>query len=73
MQTYVGTKIIQATTMTLGDYNEYRTWVMPEGQDPAAEGYLVVYPPDGYESWSPKEQFETSYRVITDGERELIR
>ena len=29
---------------------------MKDGQ----EGYKVVYP-DGYESWSPKEVFESSY------------
>ena len=30
------------------------------------EGYKVVYEPDGYESWSPKEVFEAAYRR-TDG------
>lgn len=71
MQKYIGTKIILATAMTLGAYNEKRGWPMPPDEDPAAEGYLVEYTdggkpnhPDhqGYISWSPKEQFEAAYR-----------
>ncbi|MCX4298874.1 MAG: hypothetical protein OSJ73_17885 [Lachnospiraceae bacterium] len=34
---------------------------MPENENPADEGYLVKYS-DGYESWSPKKQFEEAYR-----------
>lgn len=71
MQKYIGTKIILATAMTLGAYNEKRGWPMPPDEDPAAPGYLVEYTdggkpnhPDhkGYISWSPKEQFEGAYR-----------
>lgn len=36
------------------------------------DGYKVMYP-DGYTSWSPKEAFENSYRLIADSEKELIR
>lgn len=62
---YIGTKLINAKPMNLGDYNNYRDWIIPENEDPNREGYLVIYP-DGYESWSPKEQFEEAYRP-TDG------
>jgi len=31
--------------------------------DPKAGGYYVVYP-DGYESWSPAEAFESGYTLI---------
>lgn len=62
MQRYIGTKIIRATEMNLGDYNKYRRWEIPSDEDPLKEGYLVVYP-DGYKSWSPKEAFEEAYRV----------
>lgn len=71
MQRYIGTKIILATAMTLGDYNAKRGFPMPEGEDPQADGYLVEYTdggrqnhPDhaGYISWSPKTQFEGAYR-----------
>ncbi len=35
------------------------------------DGYKVKYP-DGYISWSPKEQFEIAYRLITDDEKQLL-
>lgn len=58
---YIGTKMIKAKPMNRGDYNKYRGWTIPEGENPADEGYLVKYS-DGYESWSPKKQFEEAYR-----------
>lgn len=61
MKKYIGTKIIEAKPMTRGDYNDYRGWTIPKDENPADEGYLVKYP-DGYESWSPKKQFEEAYR-----------
>lgn len=61
---YIGTKIIDAKPMNLGDYNNHRGWTMPEGEDPDKWGYLVVYP-DGYQSWSPREAFEEAYRQTT--------
>lgn len=65
MKRFIGTKIIKAENMNLGDYNDYRGWNMPKDEDPAREGYLVLYP-DGYESWSPAEVFEEAYKQ-TDG------
>lgn len=61
MEKYLGVKLIQAEPMNLGDYNKFRGWTIPENEDPNKEGYKVVYP-DGYVSWSPKEQFEEAYR-----------
>lgn len=61
MKKYIGVKQIQAKEMNRGDYNKYRGWTIPENENPADEGYLVKYP-DGYESWSPKKQFEEAYR-----------
>lgn len=66
MKAYIGTKIIMAKQMTRGDYNSYRGWTIPENENPADEGYLVKYP-DGYESWSPKKQFEEAYRAFDGG------
>lgn len=75
MNKFIGTKLLEAMPMTLGEYNKYQGWVMPEDQDPDAEGNLVEYldggkpnHPDhkGYISWSPKEQFDNAYRK-TDG------
>lgn len=63
MKNYIGIKSIEARPMNLGDYNTHRGWDIPEDEDPLREGYLVKYP-DGYESWSPKEQFEEAYTVL---------
>ena len=60
MKEYVGTKIVKAEPMNLGDYNNYRGWTIPEDENPEREGYLVKYP-DDYVSWSPKEVFEEAY------------
>jgi Protein of unknown function (DUF2829). len=65
MKTYIGTKIIIAEPMKLGEYNTFKGWQIPKGEDPDREGYKVVYS-DGYVSWSPKEAFESSYR-LSDG------
>ncbi len=61
MKKYIGTKMIEAKPMNRGDYNTYRGWNIPKDENPADEGYLVMYS-DGYESWSPKKQFEEAYR-----------
>ena len=62
---YIGFKMLRASLMTLGDYNEFRGWKIPENEDPTSEGYKVVYP-DGYVSWSPKKIFETSYMQVSE-------
>jgi len=59
-QHYIGTKQITAKEMTLGGYNAYRQWTIPADEDPTKKGYLVTYS-DGYQSWSPKEIFESAY------------
>lgn len=68
---YIGTKSVLATTMTRGEYNDYRDWQIPENEDPNEQGYLVEYmdggkPNDerhkGYISWSPSDVFERSYK-----------
>ena len=64
-QYYIGTKLIKGKPMTRGEYSTYRCWETPENENPEDEGYHVTYS-DGYESWSPKKQFEEAYR-LTDG------
>lgn len=61
MKKYVGTKMLEARPMNRGEYNEYRGWTIPANENPNDEGYLVKYQ-DGYESWSPKDIFEESYK-----------
>ena len=67
---FIGTKSVLATTMTRGEYNEYRGWTIPENEDPTEQGYLVEYVDGGkpnddrhkdYISWSPRDVFEQSY------------
>ncbi len=72
MKVYVGVKVIEAKTMNLGDYNEYRGWKIPDNEDPSREGYLVQYP-DGYVSWSPKEIFEEAYSEFTSHHEACIQ
>ena len=60
MKKYIGTKIIEAEPMNLGDYNKFRGWTIPADEDPKLPGSRVVYE-DGYVSWSPAEAFK-AYR-----------
>ena len=71
MVAFIGTKSVLATTMTRGEYNDYRNLDIPENEDPSEQGYLVEYvdggkPNDerhaGYISWSPKDVFDKSYK-----------
>lgn len=68
MQKFIGTKVIEAKPMTLGEYNIFRGWDIPKDEDPEKEGYLVEYPDsDGYQTWSPRGVFEASYfRIESD-------
>lgn len=69
-QTFIGTKVVNATPMNRRDYNSYRNWKLPENEDGSDEGYLVEYMDGirsndtrhhGYISWSPKDVFEEAY------------
>lgn len=63
MQTYIGTKIIEAVPAIRKGGNVYElTQPIPKSMDPE-EGYKVRYQ-DGYESFSPKAVFEEAYRPI---------
>lgn len=70
---YMGTKIVKAKFMTLGDYNVYRGWVIPKDEDPKTKGYLVEYVDGGkpnhanhagYISWSSKDVFDKAYKAL---------
>jgi len=64
METYIGTKMLEAEPMTLGAYNNFRGWKIPDNEDPTTPGYLVCYP-DGYKSWSPAAIFESAYLKLS--------
>jgi hypothetical protein len=73
MLQYIGVKRLQGKPMTLGEYNTYRGWKIPDDEDPNRLGYLVEYQgsdsnhPDhvGYISWTPKEVLEDAYLQLT--------
>jgi len=69
---HIGTKLLLATAMTLGDYNQYRGWNIPADQNTEDKGFLVEYidggksnHPDhkGYISWSPEDVFHNAYKA----------
>jgi len=71
MQQFTGTKTLLARAMTRGEYNAYRGWQPPEGEDQTTEGFLVEYTDGGaandsrhagYISWSPADVFQKAYR-----------
>lgn len=71
MNKFIGTKRINAKPMDRLDYNIFRGWDLPADENGDDEGYLVEYCDggkpntesyDGYVSWSPKEQFDNSYK-----------
>ena len=70
MKSYIGTKIIGGCEMSRGDYYSRKNGNMPEGLNETDKGYLVKYP--NYESWSPKDVFEESYREIMPKEVSLV-
>lgn len=74
MNNYIGVKEIGAMPMNRGEYNQYRGWQTPEGENEEDEGYLVEYVEGGkpnhenhagYISWSPKAVFENAYRATS--------
>lgn len=73
MEKYLGVKEVFAKPMTLGEYNKYRNWKIPNNENLNDPGYLVEYlnggkanhpNHDGYISWSPANVFEKSYRKV---------
>ena len=58
---YTGTKTVQAKPMTRGEHSKSKGFEEVLNGLASDEGYQVIYS-DGYESWSPKETFEESYR-----------
>jgi hypothetical protein len=77
LKNYVGAKIIQAVPM--GELTFLREVKQQDVETarPDRSGYLVIYPSDGkggtYQSWSPKEVFESAYREVTEGEAAMIK
>ena len=76
MKKFIGTKIIKAKEMTLGEYHQFKDWKPPVEEDPVTKGVLVGYPdPNGnfdgplldgahYLSWSPRHVFCAAYQKV---------
>ena len=61
---YQAIKRVHAKPMKRGYYNLYKGWVLPADENPADDGYLVIYnkdTPQHHESWSPKSVFDNGY------------
>ncbi|MBB6716360.1 Gp49 family protein [Clostridium gasigenes] len=65
MSKYIGIKLVDATEMKLGEYNDFKGWTIPEDENPDTDGYMVKYS-NNYISWCPKEQFEKSNLKVED-------
>lgn len=63
MKNYIGTKSIKAKPMRLGLYYQMRGWGISSDEDPNIEGYMIRNT-EGDIGWSPKKDFERSYREI---------
>lgn len=72
VETFIGTKVVNARPLNRRDYNTLRGWELPADENGDDAGYLVEYtdrveaPPHvpgfhGYVSWSPKDVFERAY------------
>ena len=61
MKKYIGVKIVEAEPMTQGEART-KGFYHNEITDINKEGYHVHYTNNDYDSWSPKEVFEDSYR-----------
>lgn len=65
MKKYIGTKQIEAEPMTMGEAYEkglLQAGKVPNENKKSKAGYHVKYK-DGYESWSPAEPFEETYKL----------
>lgn len=61
--TYVGTQVVHALPMTLGDYNAMKGWAMPVDQDAEDNGYLIQEGFTGHLTWKPQDVFEKIYDI----------
>lgn len=66
MKKYLGKKEVLASSMSMGD--AYDKGLLQYGLESSRvernkQGYLVEYS-NGYQSWSPKDVFDNSYKVI---------
>ncbi len=69
MKSYIGAKIIKAEPMD--ELTFLKTFKGQDEKHGNPPGYHIRYP-DGYDSWSPKDVFESAYRLILEAEYDLL-
>lgn len=65
MVAFAGTSLVHASTMTRQEYNDYRGWKLPEGENGNDAGYILedragqknTEQLDGFVQWLPKDEF----------------
>ena len=65
MVAFAGTSLVHAATMTRQEYNDYRGWQLPEGENGNDIGYILedragqknTEQLDGFVQWLPKDEF----------------
>lgn len=67
MDTFIGSKILRAEPMYRGQFDFEKGRPVELNAESKEAGYKVVYE-DGYESWSPKPQFDAAYVKIPNAE-----
>lgn len=75
LASFIAIRTVQATPMNRQAYNDLRGWQVPNNENPADEGYLVIDTGvsernvegfDGYVSWLPKTAFDEQYKPNKD-------
>ena len=65
MVAFSGASLVYATTMTRQEYNDYRGWQLPEGENGSDVGYIIedragkknTEELEGFVQWLPKDEF----------------
>ena len=65
MIAFAGASLVHAATMTRQEYNDYRGWQLPEGENGNDVGYIIEDRAgkknneelDGFVQWLPKDEF----------------
>jgi len=66
---YIGCEIIQAEPITLGAYNIFRGWTIPQDENPNEKGYKITYFIRGKAQYTykPKSDFDRTYYQLEEG------
>lgn len=79
MVAFSGTSTVYAATMTRQEYNDYRGWQLPEGENGADVGYILedragkknTEELEGFVQWLPKDEFLRKFKPVSANQKEL--